>query len=173
MLAVIQRPAEYHIREIFRWYSETFHTPLKEVDTLPFDEVLQHYFERHYRDLEGPDLDQELVRLARTEEEQAEFERKERLNQTEDSENFNDLRKQLDEARKAGQSLADTLKKPAKPDSKAVLTPKPLEKMPEKLPEGIQMNFTDDGGADDPDVPDKDPLDFALFNKGPRNRTKK
>lgn len=175
LLAVVRKPAEYHLREIFRWYSETFHTPLREVDAIPLEEVCQHYFERMYRDMEGPDLEQELFKLSRTEAELLELDRKKETEAVSDDSAHQALMKQLDEAKKAGQTLADLLsgkkKAPIKTVSQKEFNMKkaPLPPLPEpsiELPEGIRMQFTEDGDlTDDPSIKDEDPLTFSLFGK--------
>lgn len=43
---------DYELRRIFRWFSKTFNTPLAQVYGLPLDEVLQHYYEARYEELE-------------------------------------------------------------------------------------------------------------------------
>ena len=41
----------YLFRFIYRWYSREFSTPLHEVENLPTEDVLRHYFEVKYEDL--------------------------------------------------------------------------------------------------------------------------
>jgi hypothetical protein len=48
ILAPDEGDAEYRLRQIFRWYSKTFHTPLDEVAALPLVDVLQHYYDSSY-----------------------------------------------------------------------------------------------------------------------------
>jgi hypothetical protein len=63
---------EYVLRGIHRWYSEKYHTPLHQVDDLPLEDVLRHYYEDHYEALAKDDparLDAERRRLSMTEEE--------------------------------------------------------------------------------------------------------
>jgi hypothetical protein len=45
MRAVLEEDPEYLLRRIFRWYSTTYHTPLHQVEELPIEYVLQHFFE--------------------------------------------------------------------------------------------------------------------------------
>lgn len=63
----------YSIRQVFRWYSEKFHTPLHLVDELPLHDVMQHYFESNYEKLKDSPgaLQEELIELSRTPEEEA------------------------------------------------------------------------------------------------------
>ena len=46
----------YFYRKVCRWYSTTFHTPLTQVNSIPWDEILQHYYEHHYENLKYNDL---------------------------------------------------------------------------------------------------------------------
>lgn len=57
------------LRRIFRWYSKTFYTPLKDVEDMPVVEVLEAYYEELYDKMEEADLKQEMIRLSMTEEE--------------------------------------------------------------------------------------------------------
>lgn len=49
---------EYELRRIFRWYSKEFHVPLPQVYDLPLDDVLQHYYEAKYEQMEGVEPDE-------------------------------------------------------------------------------------------------------------------
>lgn len=61
-LAGVMDPDEdYTLRDIFRWYSREFSTPLHEVEGLPLENVLLNWFEVQYQDLE----EAEQVVLAR------------------------------------------------------------------------------------------------------------
>jgi primosomal protein N' len=48
LLDVMEGGFGYHWRRICRWYSATFHTPLAEVDALPVEHILQHFFEQSF-----------------------------------------------------------------------------------------------------------------------------
>jgi hypothetical protein len=52
----INKTDAYFYRKIIRWYSNTFHTPLKQVETLDWYEILQHYYEHNYDQLNNNDL---------------------------------------------------------------------------------------------------------------------
>ncbi len=58
------QPADFVLRDIFRWYSKTFATPLHEVENLPLARVIQTYWEEQYsamvKDDENPDMAQTL-----------------------------------------------------------------------------------------------------------------
>jgi hypothetical protein len=49
---VLKEPYEYHLRHVFRWYSKTFSTPLTEVEDLPLETVLQHFYEARYEEMD-------------------------------------------------------------------------------------------------------------------------
>ena len=53
---ILNNDAEYFFRRIARWYSSTFHTPLHEVEQLPWFEILQHYYEFHYEKMNQTEL---------------------------------------------------------------------------------------------------------------------
>lgn len=63
----------YRMRQIFRWYSETFHTPLHLVEELPLFDIMRHYYEANYEKLkEDPvGLQEELIELSQNDEEAA------------------------------------------------------------------------------------------------------
>jgi hypothetical protein len=65
------------LRDIFEWYSRTFHTPLHEVDTLPLDEVLIAYYRFIYREMEPEERHNLAIWLLETPEERAERKRSE------------------------------------------------------------------------------------------------
>lgn len=60
---------DYMLRRVFRWYSKTFHTPLHEVENLPLHDVLVHYHEANYEELEEQELEVERDLLVMTAEE--------------------------------------------------------------------------------------------------------
>lgn len=49
-----------YLRAVFRGYSKAFHTPLHEVEGLPLEYVLQHFWENYYENLPKPVL-QEII----------------------------------------------------------------------------------------------------------------
>ncbi len=55
LLAILRPTLEANFRHIFRWYSKTFHTPLHEVDDLPIEHILLHWYECEYEALEDPE----------------------------------------------------------------------------------------------------------------------
>ena len=67
---------EYVLRHIFRWYSKTFATPLNEVEELPLEDVLTHYYETKYEDMKDIEIDMEKASLLETNEERQDRMRK-------------------------------------------------------------------------------------------------
>lgn len=51
--SVIRPDEEYLCRKIIRWYSKTFHTPIIEVQKIPILDILQHYYEEQFEELEA------------------------------------------------------------------------------------------------------------------------
>jgi len=66
---LIEVDEDYRWRQIARWYSKTFATPLHEVDDLPRIDVLQHYIEDKYEDIEEAALSHEVEKLLNIEDE--------------------------------------------------------------------------------------------------------
>jgi len=63
MQAVVKEVGDYNLRHIMRWYSRTFHTPLHMVEDIPLEDVLRHYYEVQFEDLEEPELSAQIERL--------------------------------------------------------------------------------------------------------------
>lgn len=60
---VVREPEVYNLRYIFRWYSVTFHTPLHVVEQLPIEDILQHYYETQYEELDPVQRKTEIEHL--------------------------------------------------------------------------------------------------------------
>jgi hypothetical protein len=63
MRDVVTGGLEAYLRHIFRWYSREFSTPLHQVEALPLEDVLRHFFEDKYENMEEHDRDEEIKRL--------------------------------------------------------------------------------------------------------------
>lgn len=63
---MLQETGGYVQRRIFRWYSKTFATPLHQVDDLPLDFVLQHYFEAMWEALQKHEIEEEVEKIRQT-----------------------------------------------------------------------------------------------------------
>lgn len=59
----------YFLRRVFRWYSKRFSTPLSDVEDLSLEEVLRHYYEETYEDMDDQHRELERVSLLETAEE--------------------------------------------------------------------------------------------------------
>jgi succinate dehydrogenase flavin-adding protein (antitoxin of CptAB toxin-antitoxin module) len=64
--AVKHRDSDYVLRFVQRWYSRTFATPLDDVYDVPVEDLLMHFFEARYEEMEDDDLDHELMLLTET-----------------------------------------------------------------------------------------------------------
>jgi len=69
---VLKPDTQAVLRSIFRWYSSTYATPLHMVDDLPLDDILTHWFEYHFEQLDEEDVRQKAEELILTPEERAE-----------------------------------------------------------------------------------------------------
>jgi hypothetical protein len=83
-LAVKHRDGDYTLRQIYRWYSRTFHTPLHQVPDLDPLEVLQAFYEDRLGDMKDEELLDEIQDLIQTHEEKLEALRVEAQTKTED-----------------------------------------------------------------------------------------
>jgi hypothetical protein len=138
--------AAYSIRQIFRWYSKTFHTPLHVVQDIPLYDVVQAYYESHYESMEDEALQEEVHKLILSEEE------KFQQALQEDAEEYSLAQLERELAEEAKQQAPQTIESIA--ESKK-------QEVPVEMPE-IKMSFLDLGeGAD---LLDKDPLDFSYEN---------
>lgn len=63
MHAVVTSDDSYQLREIFRWYSKEYTTPLHIVEELPLEDVLTCYFEDRYKKLvNSPENEEKLLK---------------------------------------------------------------------------------------------------------------
>lgn len=76
----------YRLRQLLRWYSIKFTTPLHEVYQLPIPFVLEHYYECQYENEKPQDLEKTRELLLETEKEKEEREKKEEMERLEDEE---------------------------------------------------------------------------------------
>lgn len=129
--AVKEKDPEYNLRFIFRWYSREFHTPMADVEAMPLEEVLMHFFECRYENMDDEELEQEEARLAETREERLAREEKERLDALDDDEFFQDVKAESDAhmAQLKTRSLDDAVEDPDL--DRPVLLPIMGEKLPQ------------------------------------------
>lgn len=139
---VLNPDTAYRLRQILRWYSKTFHTPLPEVEELPLEYVLEHYYESTYEEMDEDARDDERKELLMTDEQRSTLERQE-ISDADEADEFARIVKE-EEAAKA--NLTDVnLKK----DDNPLIPLPPLQKgelgqgNTVELPPDIQMNFVD------------------------------
>lgn len=151
--AILEPDHHAHVRHIFRYYSHHFATPLHLVEKLPFDFVLQSYYESCFDEMPPEELHEEMVRMTETDAERAAREEK-------------DVR-----ADKAGDEMAELLEKQIAESATKVETPKKRKKnlqpslgevrqnttpAPKEEPL-INMNFAPEGNLSE-DILNSDPL---------------
>jgi len=136
---------EYTLRKMFRWYSKTFHTPLHIVETLPFTDVLQAWWEEKYEEMTPEDLEHEREEILRTPEE---LEEAQRVEDAADADTW----EMIQEERKAEAAVAKKLDKLKLPPEAAPffssIQREPeliMAKIPQReTPPEIKMVFVDD-----------------------------
>ena len=151
--SVKNRDSDYVLRHIQRWYSRTFATPLEEVDDIPVEDLLRHFFECRYEEMEEEDLDHELMLLTETDAERKVREDKEHQDSVDDDEFFNEIKeKAKKENRKFDPNAAD--QEPIIPVKTLGSNKETTFAEPEKknlLPEGFEAAFMSDDELGDLD----------------------
>ncbi len=136
LLAAIRPDGDAVLRNLFRWFSKTFHTPLADVEEMPIEYILQHYFESQYEELEDEDKHNLIIFLLETREER-EARKKEEEQDEEDF--FNEAQAEAE----SGLSLQESTKKFKKPLIQKAI--KSLEAIKEAMEEkDISVSFVDD-----------------------------
>lgn len=107
--AVQKGDSDYILRFIFRWYSREFSTPLREVEEIPLDTILEHFFECRYEAMSDEERDEEASRLIETRAEREAREEKEKQAETADDD-F--LREVMAEAQGQGATVRPGRKTP-------------------------------------------------------------
>lgn len=134
-------------RQLYRWYSKTFSTPLHIVHTLPLTDILCAFWEERYSHMDQDELEDERQRLLETPEERA----AKALAEESDEMGTDALLRQLEE--EAAQAAAKPPSVPKKLDD--IKPPEPIktrEKIPEAnlpapkepigpLPESVSIKF--------------------------------
>lgn len=98
------------LRKIFRWYSKEFHTPLAEVEDLPLEDVLLHWFEVSYETLDNVERHNLAIELLETPTERA---KREMEDKSADEAFFmltSQKAKETQDKQKVRKQLADTVK---------------------------------------------------------------
>lgn len=154
--ATLEPNVAYRLRQIFRWYSTTFHTPLKDVEDLPLEHVLQAHYEETFGKFDQDDLRDEVRRATESLEERLERERLADYEVTDESLFMDKVNKMADERlaeqarRLAAQKEAlDKLKLPLSTGTKsesrgdvAAVAGKTLKDLGGKTPPGVKLQFT-------------------------------
>lgn len=161
--SVKNRPSEYLMRHIFRWYSERFHTPLHEVDDLPLEDVLQHYFEVRYEELPDELSDDEEEHLRETREERLAREANEAAEKEDDDAFFRQVQAEAAAQRAKAPKLDEKLQPAERP--LMIAAPTMGEVLPthfaevaqgaepkiKEVPPEINMQFVDENAFDNID----------------------
>src|SRR6266404_3936927 len=108
LLASIQPDGDAILRNLFRWFSIKFHTPLADVEDLPVEYLLQHYFESQYEELEPDDKHNLILFLLESPDERE----ARKIAESEDEEK---LMKELEAEAASGETLQSQSKKLNKP----------------------------------------------------------
>jgi hypothetical protein len=134
---------DFHLRRIFREYSQTFHTPLHMVYELPLDFVFQAWLEEYYEKQKEADLRAEAIAMTKDPSVLAEERRREDAQDAETHLFIQEERK-LQENMKKLEQVVDTFKKNLpfiRPDKEVPIATAPVKaKRPE---EEITMRFED------------------------------
>lgn len=69
LLASIEPDSDAVLRRLYRWFSKTFHMSIADVEDLPTDYILLHYYESKYEDLEDEEKHDEIIDILETPEE--------------------------------------------------------------------------------------------------------
>jgi hypothetical protein len=67
--AVLKPDAQAFMRNISRWFSKAFSTPLYEVESLPKEYILEHYFESLYEAMDDEEKHNQIIHLLESPEE--------------------------------------------------------------------------------------------------------
>jgi len=132
--SVLQPDGEYRIREIFRWYSKTFHTPLHEVGDLPLEDILIAYFESMYENMEEEMLEEHKKMLLESDEQRLKRELEEESEEIQTKKFMAEAEKQqIEKQKKKSKTKLTKETAPVKPSIKAV----------EEAPPEVKIQFVD------------------------------
>jgi hypothetical protein len=134
LLAVLAPDLEAHVRHVQRFYSKTFHVPLRQVQDLSDEEVFQAYYEEVFEQMSPEERQEYIDELTETPEERAAREKVEKKVEVVDDEFYKKLNAEVQTGQRKGPPKGRVKLKPPEP----VLLPPP----PEPLPD-ISMKFGD------------------------------
>lgn len=157
--AVENKPPEYILRKIQRWYSKTFYVPLPEIDIIPIEDLLLHWFESQFEDMEESEdpIKEEIVKkLLETREERLAREAKEAIEEAEDEAWFKQVEAKTKKSAKirdmdSGPKVDNLQDDPLPAAFKDIEPPEVAAKLP-KLQNNIKMEFNIDENELDWDV---------------------
>lgn len=151
--SVLNPDYDYHHRQLQRWYSKEFYTPLHIVEELPIEDIVTTFYECRYQELKDDDeegkLAEEIQQLIETDEERFRREMKEQSDSNDDDEFY---KKVLEEEAKK--------KKPKPTINLEDISNKPQEKLLDTMENPIDL--PDLGSLPDIKLDFGDPL---LFEK--------
>jgi hypothetical protein len=143
---------EYRFRKIFRWYSETFSTPLHLVDTLPLEDVVRAWCENEYEEMTDEELERTVKELAISPAKLREIERDEDIKEALDFDDVGAIRaananmappdtKKLEEAVAPALNALDNLLRQVRESGRETELPAAKPALSGSLPPGIHMKF--------------------------------
>lgn len=130
--AVEKPDHEYILRHICRWYSRQFYTPLAEVEDIPLETLLTHFFEVQVEEMSDEDREELRAKLCETRAERVARETEEAAKAVEDDE----FLRMVQAEAKAQNAKFEAAKSQAKPDDAPIV---PVSIMGQNLP----TTFTD------------------------------
>lgn len=116
LLSIVEPDSEANLRRLYRWFSKTFNMAITEVEELPVEYILMHYYESKYEELNDEEKHDEIIDILETPEEKAARIAEE---QAKEDDFLAELEAQALEERKAEAKLkAGTLNTSLKPENK-------------------------------------------------------
>ena len=137
--SVLEPDNDAQVRRLHSWFSRTFQIPLPEVEDLPIEYILLHYYEELYSNMDEDELLEEAKYVLETPEQ-----RKARIDKEEalDDEFDKEIREEM-EAQKKGENktLRDLLKKKRiKKDKESIQSSSSITEPPPDIKIGFEEN---------------------------------
>lgn len=143
--------SDYELRQIFRWYSKTFSTPLHQVVELPLEDVLRAWYEEEFEGMKEEDLEQVVRERAISEERRRELDRLDDVRAARDHDDVAEsqahnakLPKRLEETILPLQGALADLLRSVRDGREAELVPVTVQKPLPGLQPDIKMTFLDE-----------------------------
>lgn len=158
MRNVLKADTEYHIRRIYRWFSKTFHVNLIDAFDIPLEEVLLHFYEEKFENLDDSEREDEIAMLSETEDQRRAREENEDTEKATEDELMEMARKtnesNINKLKEKNQKIADLAKPKGLPQQIQKLTralkdvsdniKQEMATDPEDLPPEIDLKFEDE-----------------------------